>query len=61
MTSMVKCQNINDAKINLPGLFDKFLVDIMTEPKSAPIAVYELNKAKSEAFPFKISLIIKGK
>ena len=59
--SIMQCHKNKDMKINLPGLFDRFLIDNSNDPANAPIAKKALNIAKSDAFPLIMSLIINGR
>ena len=61
VASIMQCHKNKDMKINLPGLFDRFLVASNRDPANAPNARKALNIAKSDALPFTISLIIKGR
>ena len=61
VASIMQCHKNKDKKINLPGLFDRFLVASKRDPANAPNARKALNIAKSDAFPLTISLIIKGR
>ena len=59
--NILKCHIIRNKNTNLPGLFERLPNDSINEPTSAPMAVKELNSAKSEAFPFMMSLIMNGR